>query len=307
MGDTGAYATSSRIEITPLTLHIGAEIGGADLARPLPTKIFCEIRDALLRWKVIFFRNQQLDHDQHLVFARQLGEPTVGHVAFGHIEGYPEIYSVDTRRTANSVGTGEKVGRAWTGWHADVTTAINPPAISTLRAVSVPPYGGDTRWTNMVAAYDALDEVTKERIDDLEVAHLYGAGRLLDGEIRANPLASHEQIGRVPSCHHPLVMRHPVTGQKALYATGQSSYAITGMDNTEAVQLLWELKMHAIQDRFVYTHTYEVGDIAIFDTFSTMHSAMLIEAADPCIEDSKRLLWRISVRGKPRVYEHLGA
>ena len=105
MGDTGAYAASSRIEITPLTLHIGAEIGGADLARPLPTEIVCEIRDALLRWKVIFFRNQQLDHDQHLVFALQLGEPTVGHVAFGHIEGYPEIYSVDTRRAANGPAT----------------------------------------------------------------------------------------------------------------------------------------------------------------------------------------------------------
>ena len=76
----------------------------------------------------------------------------MGHDAFGHIDGYPEIYSVDTRRKANRVGTGERPGRVWTGWHADVTTAVTPPMASILRSVSVPPYGGDTRWTNLVAA-----------------------------------------------------------------------------------------------------------------------------------------------------------
>ena len=75
------------------------------------------------------------------------------------------------------------------------------------------------------------------------------------------------------------------------------------MKNQEAIELLWRLKMHAIQDRFVYSHTYQVGDIAIFDTLSTMHCATPIDSAIPEIDETKRLLWRISVRGLPRVYQ----
>ena len=163
----------AEIEIAPMTLHIGAVIGGVDLTAPLTAQAVKEIRAALLKWKVIFFRDQHLDHDQHRAFARRFGEPTVGHTAFGHIDGYPEIYSVDTRRKANNVGTGEKPGRPWTGWHADVTTAINPPAASILRGVTVPHYGGDTRWTNLAAAYNGLSETLRGFVDGLRGVHRF--------------------------------------------------------------------------------------------------------------------------------------
>ena len=88
-------------EVVPLTLHIGAEIRGVDLARPLSPEQVKDVRDAFLKWKVIFFRDQQLDHAQHVAMARQFGEPTIGHAVFGHVEGYPEIYSVAKNRTAN--------------------------------------------------------------------------------------------------------------------------------------------------------------------------------------------------------------
>ena len=93
--------TNTYVEVVPLTLHIGAEIRGVDLSKPLPPEQVKEVRDAFLKWKVVFFRGQNLDHAQHVAMARQFGEPTIGHAVFGHVEGYPEIYSVAKNRTAN--------------------------------------------------------------------------------------------------------------------------------------------------------------------------------------------------------------
>jgi taurine dioxygenase len=92
---------SQPIEVVPLTLHVGAEIRGADLSKPLPQEQLKAVRDAFLKWKVVFFRKQNLDHAQHVAMARQFGEPTIGHAVFGHVENYPEIYSVAKHRTAN--------------------------------------------------------------------------------------------------------------------------------------------------------------------------------------------------------------
>jgi len=85
--------TNTCVEVVPLTLHIGAEIRGVDLSKPLPPEQLKEVRDAFLKWKVVFFRGQNLDHAQHVAMARQFGEPTIGHAVFGHVEGHPEIYS----------------------------------------------------------------------------------------------------------------------------------------------------------------------------------------------------------------------
>ena len=86
--------TNAAVEVVPLTLHIGAEIRGVDLKQPLTPQQVDEVRDAFLKWKVVFFRDQNLDHAQHVAMARQFGEPTIGHAVFGHVEGYPEVYSV---------------------------------------------------------------------------------------------------------------------------------------------------------------------------------------------------------------------
>ena len=93
--------TNAYVEVVPLTLHIGAEIRGVDLSKPLPAEQLKEVRDAFLKWKVVFFRGQNLDHAQHVAMARQFGEPMIGHAVFGHVEGYPEVYSVAKNRTAN--------------------------------------------------------------------------------------------------------------------------------------------------------------------------------------------------------------
>src|SRR5579862_25510 len=135
--------TRNAIEVVPLTLHIGAEIRGLDLRKPLPEGQLKEVREAFLKWKVVFFRGQRLNHEQHVAMARQFGEPTIGHAVFGYVEGHPEIYSVAKNRTANEDRTALMV-TPWSGWHTDITAAVNPPCASILRGVTIPPYGGDT-------------------------------------------------------------------------------------------------------------------------------------------------------------------
>ena len=109
------------IEIVPLTLHIGARNPcGVDLTKPLPPQQVKEVRDAFLKWKVVFFRDQHLDHAQHVAMARQFGEPTIGHAVLGHLDDHPEIYSVAKNRLANENRKAQMV-TPWTGWHADIT------------------------------------------------------------------------------------------------------------------------------------------------------------------------------------------
>src|SRR5258708_37779984 len=121
-----ANTEAQTIEIVPLTLHIGAEIRGVDLTKKLPAEQLKEVRDAFLKWKVIFFRGQHLDHAQHVAMARQFGEPTIGHAVLGHVEGYPEVYSVAKNRLANENRAAMMV-TPWSGWHADITPAVEPP------------------------------------------------------------------------------------------------------------------------------------------------------------------------------------
>ena len=102
MTDSLSNDQGNPIEIRPLSVNIGAEIHGIDISQPLDDATVAAIRDALLRWKVIFFRAQALDHESHVRFARRFGRPTPGHVVFGGDSRYPEIYSIAKHRTANS-------------------------------------------------------------------------------------------------------------------------------------------------------------------------------------------------------------
>lgn len=111
--DTGTHPHTG-ISIRPLSVHIGAEIGGVDLSNPLGESQIAKIWNALLQWKVVFFRDQSLDHESHVALARQFGSPTPGHVVFGGHDEFPEIYSIAKHRTANS-GHGAPLIRPWTG------------------------------------------------------------------------------------------------------------------------------------------------------------------------------------------------
>jgi taurine dioxygenase len=138
----------------------------------------------------------------------------------------------------------------------------------------------------------------KARLKGLVALHAYGAASGRDGEFDARVALTETQRRNIVPVRHPIALDHPFTGAKSLYAVAGTSFAIEGMDDDEAQALLADLKRHVLQPRFRYDHKYEVGDLAIWDTYATMHSAVPMPHASPG-EPNARLLWRISCRGVP--------
>lgn len=266
--DDAAEAGSRHIGVHPLTGHIGAEIEGVDLRRPLDPAAVEEIRAALLKWKVVFFRDQPLTHEQHVAFASAFGEPTIGHAVYGFVEEHPQVYSVGRDRFADR-HTGEILIRPWTGWHTDITAAVNPPAASILRGVVVPPYGGDTLWTNLVEAYDGLSETLRGFVDTLRGVHYFAppeGQEATDHFVRKNtarPLVS----------EHPLVRVIPENGERALFVSPLFLKRITGLKPRESQQLLELLFEHVTRPEYTVRFRWHPGSIAFWDNRTTAHLA----------------------------------
>jgi taurine dioxygenase len=279
---------ASAIDVRPLSVYIGAEIQGIDLTCPLAPEEVQAIHAALLRWKVVFFREQHLDHQQHIAFAHHFGELTPGHVVFGSDDTYPEIYSVAKHRTANR-HQGQAVIRPWSGWHADITAAINPPAASILRGAIVPPYGGDTQWTNLAAAYNSLSPTLRGFLDGLRGIHRFApppgvhTAQEYDELIRRKTLVS----------EHPLIRVHPETGERVLYVSPSFLKSIVGLTPRESqhlLELLWE---HAVRPEFTVRFKWEPGSIAFWDNRATAHLA----PTDIFDVDFDRQFYRITLVG----------
>ena len=259
MSDGAPSAKASPIEVRPLSVHIGAVIAGVDIARPLSAANVAAIREALLRWKVVFFRDQALDHESHVRFARLFGRPTPGHVVFGGDALYPEIYSIAKHRPANDGK--DPVRRAWTDWHTDITAAVNPPAASILRGVTVPPYGGDTLWTNLAVAYQRLSEPLRGFLDGLRTVHRFSPPA--DAGAAENYVQQTAESRLV--AEHPLVTVHPETGERVLYVSPDFLKSIVGLTPRESqalLELLWE---HAVQNEFTVRFKWEPGSVAFWD------------------------------------------
>jgi alpha-ketoglutarate-dependent sulfate ester dioxygenase len=256
------------IVIAPLSAHIGAEVSGVDLTRALTPDAVATIRAALLKWRVVFFREQFLSHEQQIAFSSQFGELTVGHPVFGHVDGFPEIYSISKQRKATRF-EGQALTRSWTGWHTDVTAAVNPPFASILRGVTIPPYGGDTQWTNLIRAYETLSEPLRSFIDGLRGVHQFTpppgakATSEFDQAVKDRSLIS----------EHPIVRVHPETGERALYVSPSFLKSIVGLTPRESqsiLELLWE---HVARPEFTVRFKWEAGSVAFWDNRSTAHLA----------------------------------
>jgi alpha-ketoglutarate-dependent sulfate ester dioxygenase len=284
--------TPRSIEIVPLTLHIGAEIRGVDLKKPLPPQQVKEVRDAFLKWKVVFFRDQHLDHAQHVAMARQFGEPTIGHAVLGHLDDYPEIYSVAKNRLANENRKTQMV-TPWTGWHADITAAVNPPMASILRGVTIPPYGGDTFWTNLNAAYTALSPTMRAFVDGLRGIHQFGNR----GETNRSDDYKDRVKRRALESEHPIVTVHAETGERILYVSPSFLKSIVGLTPRESQKILEILWEHVTRPEYTVRFKWNEGDIAFWDNRATVHLA----PTDIFESDFDRQLYRVTLVGKPLV------
>lgn len=279
-------ARSLGVSISPATPTIGAEIGGLDLDRPLTSAKGELLRAAWLRFKVVFFRDQDISHESHVRLGRFFGE-LEGHPVIPSVEGYPEILKIEGVEGVQLTAETLAPFQAYNKWHTDVTFREKPSITSILRARHLPPLGGDTMWADTVAAYAGLPQPVKDRIAGIEAEH--DIVRSFGGRVSEEKRA---QLARdFPPVRHPVVRSHPETGEKILYVNYTFTSRIIGLPEEESdslLRLLFDrIKVPEYQVRFRWTP----NAIGIWDNRSTQHYAV----GDYWPE--YRLLERVTVSG----------
>jgi taurine dioxygenase len=267
---------------------LGVAIEGIDLAKPLSDAEFRAVEQAFWDGQVLAIKGQKLAPAAYLEFARRFGKPEPHVIDQFHYPGHPDILIL-----SNVKKDGKPTGLQDAGsyFHTDYSYLQVPARVTMLYSIEVPKRGGNTLFANMYAAYDDLSAAMKREIDGMVVLHHYGNRDDLDEQSRTAASAlTDEQKGKVDWVRHKLVRTHYGTGRKALYAVSGSSFQIEGMPHREGVALLDELKAHALQDKYRFSYSYDVGDVVLWDDLATLHSATLTDPNDP------RTLWRITVK-----------
>lgn len=273
------------VEIVPLSYVLGIEVRGADLARPLPDEDFASIRTALLEGGgLMLIRGQRIGREQHVAFSRRFGDlDTHDAVPLDRDREFPEILLVDNLPRPEGAAYGKMIGQEW---HSDLAPSLRPAGLSFLRAIRVPPVGGDTAFANMYAAFEALSPGMKAMLRTLAAVYVRDRKGVTEAWARENRRLN-------PPVCQPLVRRHPETGREALYI-GESIRALEGMTPAESRPLLDFLVRHATQPRFVYRHRWQAGDLLVWDNRSTIHLAL--GDYDPA---EVRQMERTTVKGHP--------
>lgn len=262
------------IRIFPITPEFAAEIGDLDLARPLDDQALHALRDAFAKYAVVIFPAQDLTVEQHLAFAAN----------FGELERSIELklgqHKPRTHEAIADVANLDAEGNVWREqsrrrhygmmgnrlWHTDSSFKAPAGYASLLYARSIPPVGGHTEFADLRAAYDALPETTKARLQDLRAEHSLVFSRWRVGFDGYNDV----QKKALAPVVRPMVRTIPESGRRSLYMASHIGH-IQGMRDDEAEALLEELIAHATQRQFVYTHRWRVGDLVVWDNRCTMH------------------------------------
>ena len=253
------------LTFTPLTPTIGAEISGVDLGTQLDPQTEDAIYQALLKHQVIFFRDQEISPERHLGFAQSFGELDVPHPFYPHVPGFDRIVVL-----ANDVKTPPDTDV----WHTDLTFRPEPPFASILVAREVPASGGDTMWSNMMAAYDALPEDMKKQLATMSAVHDMGDFRnsFTVGETSGDRLTAAMQ--RFGCAVHNVVQTHPVTGRKFLYVNEAFTKHIVGLNGRQGRRLMNYLLDHIDRPEYQVRFRWRKGSVAMWDNRCTQHYAL---------------------------------
>ena len=253
------------IQVNPLSeTDFFAEVVGADLRDYENDAQFVLIKAAHLAHGVIVIRDQEITPAQQIAFSRRFGPLAIHVLEDQLLEGHPEILLV-----SNKTKDGKYVGLPDAGryWHTDQSYEPKPALGSFLYAKEVPADGsGDTLFCDMAAAYEALPDEMKQRLDGSQGMHIYNHSH------KAFSL-SDAQRDRLPGNQHPIIRTHPETGRKALYLGGKILKYVIDMDEQESAALLDTLYTHCTSDAFVYRHKWTKGDVVFWDNRCTMHFA----------------------------------
>lgn len=260
-------------QIWPVTETFAAEVGDVDLSQPLSADDLATIRGALDRYAVLAFPDQRLSAGQHLDFARHFGRletSIAAHRTDAKLRVVAELADVSNLNEKNEVwDQNSRLRMFQLGnrlWHSDSTFKRTPAYASLLYARSIPPVGGHTEFADMRAAYDALPEETKRKIDRLVCEHSIFTSRARLGFTDF----SAEERAKMPPAPQVMVRTIPQTGRKCLYLASHAG-RVVGLPDEEGRALIDELMAHATQRQFVYTHRWRVNDLVIWDNRQTLH------------------------------------
>jgi taurine dioxygenase len=290
----GPAGIEDTLTIRPVAGHIGADVGGIDISRPLDGSTVARLTEALHRYKVIFFRGQRLDHAAQIAFGRQFGELTHAHPhEDAPLEDAPEILTIDPKRYAKKYGEEYTAERRrqysyYAGWHTDVTASVNPPAGSILRAETVPEFGGDTTWTNLVAAYEGLSEPVRAFVSTLRAVHRFGGTEGPKSERYKQRVEDNLLIAE-----HSVVRVHPVTGEHGLFVNPGFTSHVVGVSPRESRAILDLLYAEIARPEYTVRFRWEPGSVAFWDNRATAHLA----PTDLDHLDVERTLHRITLVG----------
>jgi taurine dioxygenase len=251
------------LTLMPMTPTIGAEVEGVDLTRPLDARTVSALRQALLDWKVLFFRDQDITTEQHLAFARSFGDLEV-HPFAPQKPGYPEVLAIT--HDANSRGKENT-------WHSDVTWRLEPSLGSILRALEIPPVGGDTLFADMYAAYEGLKDEVKAKVEGRVAVHDFVNFRkgMRKRGVSEEEIAAFDR--KYPTVEHPVIRTHPETGRKAIYVNAGFTQHIVGMEKAESDALLAHLYAQAAIPEHQCRFRWTPNAIAFWDNRASQHYA----------------------------------
>lgn len=272
--------TAPPFAVRPLAPRIGAEIIGLDLRQALDAGVFAALRDTWYAHNILLFRGQSLNETEQVRFAEYfgpLGKSVNQHD--GHGAHPAAMYVSNIRKDGKLIGAlpdGEMM------FHSDQCYTERPCAGAMLYAMEIPARGGNTLFANMYAAYEALPEAMKRRLDGLAAVNVY--------DYAQNP-TQRGASAEAPHHAHPVVRIHPATGRKALYVNRLMTQRILGLPQSESAAVLAQLFDHQEQAAFVYEHVWQPGDLMLWDNRCTLHARTDFDASE------RRMLRRVILLG----------
>ena len=254
------------VQVTPLTRAIGAVIEGVDLAQPMSADLLGLVRQALLDHKVIFFQDQHITPVQHRDFAGRFGDLHT-HPLYPGVPEAPELFILDNHAgnpTDNDA------------WHTDITFIETPPMGSILYAKHLPPLGGDTLWSDMRLAYEALSAPMRDFLAGLDAVHDFARGFPTRGIVATAAGAEKhaEAMDLHPPVLHPVVRTHPETGADGLFVNYGFTERLKGLRRKESDAILAVLFAHIQQPEFLVRWRWRDNDVAFWDNRVTQHYAV---------------------------------
>jgi taurine dioxygenase len=252
-------------QVEKLSPTIGGEVRGVDLKLALGDGATTDrIYDALLQHKVLFFRDQDVTRDEHVAFARSFGELEI-HPFGRNRDDCPELFVLDHGDAPIA-----KEAIRENIWHSDVTWRQCPSKASILRALTIPPVGGDTLWSDMEAAYADLDRGMQTLLDGLTAVHDPGPGF----KEHMSPTQLAEMLTKFPPVEHPVVRVHPETGRKSVFVNSSFTSRIVGMERTEGDALLRLLYSRSQRPEYQCRFRWRANSVAVWDNRCTQHYAV---------------------------------